>query len=71
MDDEDNKLLRALLAGFAMAGDWAAQDQNVTGCFTSRTEGAILTDAARLYVRMADAVLDALKEPTKQEASHE
>lgn len=47
---------RQLYAGMAMAGDWAAADENL-GFFANDSPPRVLHDRARLYWRMADALL--------------
>lgn len=60
---EDETLLRDLLAGLAMAGDWAAQKFSMATYYVpSDATRDQLRERARLYYRMADAMLDVREE---------
>lgn len=49
--------LRDFLASQVMSGDWACQDEEDFGVWGDNTKKEILEDRARLYYRMADAML--------------
>ncbi len=51
--------LRDYFAAKAMQGDWAAQDGDVIGMFLPSCADEDLVSSARLYYRMADAMLAA------------
>lgn len=48
--------LRDHFAGLAMQGDWAAQDQDM-GWFDNAVSEEILYERAKVYYRMAEAML--------------
>jgi len=53
--------LRNYIAIQAMQGDWAAQSESV-GEWANNTSENYLLDRARLYYRMADAMIKVSKE---------
>lgn len=53
---QEGMSLRDYLAAKAMAGDWAAQSEDI-GCFDVDEEDELLENRAKLYYRMADAML--------------
>ena len=60
-EDEDTRDRRDLFAGLAMAGDWAAQSGD-SGFWNEEAKKEYLLPRARLYYRMADAMLEAREE---------
>jgi len=55
---ERGATLRDYFAAKAMQGDWAVQDE-ANGFFENNVEDRVLDNRARLYYRMADAMMKA------------
>ena len=58
---DDGMALRDYFAAKAMQGDWAAQGE-ACGMFVTDSGDELFARSARLYYRMADAMLAARKE---------
>lgn len=56
---EQSTSLRDQFAMAALQGDWAAQDGEYIGVWDLEADVELLTQRARLYYRMADAMLKA------------